>query len=211
MNFGIGAGFINSVVYLPRNSSSSQGATGKSFLCTYDHNNILRYTLEYNKYNAPDFSPTWYNVKASSVESNIHFLTRFVGGNAYLYPIAGLSYNFFQGYFTGKNDYLNLRAIHQESTTVQSNWLGFNVGVGYDYNFKSSAFYMMYKMRVGYTEGYNQYNIQDICFSVGLRVYMSESKFKKIFLGPRGRYALYKPKVKANTKTKKEQNNKPKH
>ena len=208
-NFGIGAGFNSSVVYLPRNTSSANGAQGRNIVFTYDRNNFIRFTFEYNKYNSPDFAPTWYNVKASSFESNIQYLTRFVGGKSLLYPMAGLSYNLFSGYFTGKNDYLNLRAIHQESTNVTSNWFGLNVGVGYDFNFRSFAFYMMYKMRIGYTEGYNQLNIQDICISTGLRFYMNKTKFNKIFLGPRSRYALPKSKLKQQPKTKPAQKTKP--
>ncbi len=201
-NLGIGVGLNSSVVYLPRNSSGNNGAAGKSIICTYDKGNFLRFTFEYNKYMSPDFAPTWYNVSASSFESNVQYITRFMDGHGYLYPLAGVSYNLFKGYFTGKNDYLNLRAVHQESTTVTSNWFGINVGVGYDYNLKHSAFYFMYKMRVGYTEGYNQCNIQDICISVGYRLHLSEASFKKVFLGPRSRYALPKSKLKPKVKTK---------
>lgn len=203
-NFGIGFGLNSSVIYLPRSSSNSNGAAGRSLICTYDKGNYLRFTFEYNKFQSPDFAPTWYNVQASSFESNVQYITRFMDGHGFLYPMAGLSYNLFKGYFTGKNDYLNLRALHQENTTVTSNWLGLNVGVGYDYKFRNSAIFMMYKIRIGYTEGYNQCNIQDICFSVGYRIHMDETLFKKIFLGPRSRYALPKSKLKPKQKTKTE-------
>jgi hypothetical protein len=193
-SFGIGFGLTRSVVYLPRNTKNNNDATGKNVMLTYDHGNLLRFTLEYNKYNSINISPTWYDVKAWVIESNVYLMAKFADGHGLFYPIAGLSFNQFSGFYTGLNDYLNLKSIYKENTNVTNNWVGLNVGVGYDYCFKNSALSFTYKMRAGRTEGLNEMNIQDICITAAYRVYLSGPTLKKIFKGTRSRYALSKPK-----------------
>ncbi len=195
-SFGIGAGFTRSVVYLPRNTQNNNDARGKSLILTYDKGNLIRYTLEYTNYRAINFAPTWYNVKAACIEANVHFIARFGDDRSYFFPIVGISYNQFSGHFTGKNDYFNLRSIYEPGTTIRSNWFGINAGTGYEYHFKNSAIYLTQKMRVGYTEGNDQYNIQDLCFTAGYRVFISGTKLNHFFRGTRSRYVLSKPKKK---------------
>ncbi len=195
-NFGMGFGITRSVVYLPRNTQNNNDARGKNFNLTYDNGNLVRFTFEYNQFQSLNFSPTWLNVKASSFESNVCVIARFKNSTSYFYPIAGISFNRFSGYFTGINDYLNLKSKYQENRTVTTNWWGLNTGVGYDYNFKNSAIYITYKMRIGKTEGTNEFNIQDIALLAGYRVFVSGVKLKKIFRGTRSRYVLNKPKSK---------------
>lgn len=195
-SFGIGFGFTRSVVYLPRNTKQNNDATGKNVILTYDKGNLLRFTFEYNKYNSINIAPTWFNVKAWVVESNVYLLSHFADGHGLFYPIAGISYNQFSGFYTGLNDYLNLKSIYKENTNVTNSWLGLNAGVGYDYCFKNSALSFIYKMRVGRTEGLNEMNIQDICLTAAFRVYLNGPTLKKIFRGTRSRYALSKPKTK---------------
>jgi len=195
-SFGIGFGLTRSVVYLPRNTQNNNDARGKTFILTYDKGNLIRYTLEYTNYRSINFAPTWYNVKGASMEANVHFIARFGDNHSYFFPIVGISYNQFSGYFTGKNDYFNLRSIYPIGTTISSNWFGINAGTGYEYHFKNSAIYLMQKMRVGYTEGSDQYNIQDLCFTLGYRLFISETQLNHFFRGTRSRYVLSKPKKK---------------
>lgn len=189
-NFGFGAGAIRSVVYLARNVNDNNDARGLNLIATYDEGNLYRFSLEYSLYKTLNIAPTWYDIKARTIEANVYVIARTKEKKIFFYPFAGLSYNLFQGYFTGVNDYTNLRAKHDKNTTVSTNWIGINAGVGFDYNFEKWSLYFNNKWRVGKTEGYEQYNILDLCFTAGIKVNIPGATLGKLFKGPRSRYLL---------------------
>ncbi|MDI1354636.1 MAG: hypothetical protein PSX36_06945 [bacterium] len=186
--FGLGA--TRSVVYLSRNIKANNDAKGLTISAVYGGARLLRVSVEYTYYRILDISPTWYDIRANTIEANLHFLARFKSRKAVFYPIVGLSYNVFSGYFTGVNDYLNLTSLYPVNETVTTHWLGLNAGTGYEYYFKPGSLFIDYKMRVGVTEGTNQLNIQDVCFSAGLRFNFRVPSIYKVFKGTRGRYSL---------------------
>lgn len=189
---GIGAGVTRSVVYLSRNVKPDNDATGISTSLVYGGSKLFRASLEYTHYGAINIEPTWYGVRANTLELNMHVLARFKGKNAFFYPLFGLSYNTFSGIYTGINDYLNLRSLHEVDTRVVTRWLGVNIGTGYEIYFKPGSFFIDYKMRVGITEGQNKLNIQDVCISAGLRLNLKVPSLYGIFVykGVRSRYLL---------------------
>jgi|JI8StandDraft_1071087.scaffolds.fasta_scaffold64272_2 hypothetical protein len=196
-NFGFGVGVIRSVVYLARNVNDNNDARGLNTIMTYDEGNLLRFSLEYSFFKTLTIAPTWYDIKARSIEANVYVIARTKEKKVFFYPFAGLSYNMFKGYFTGINDYTNLRAKFEKNTTVVTNWIGINAGVGFDYNFKNWSLYFNNKWRVGKAEGYEQYNILDLCFTAGARINVPGTTLGKIFRGTRSRYML-KPKTSRN-------------
>lgn len=189
-NLAFGLGVTRSVVYLSRNIKANNDANGLNTTLVYGGNRLLRVSAEYTYYRTINVEPTWYDVRAQTIEANMHFLARFKSKKAVFFPIVGLSYNVFSGYFTGINDYLHLASLYETNQTAVTRWLGLNVGTGYEYYFKPGSFFIEYKMRVGMTEGTNQVNIQDVCISMGLRFNMRVPTFYTIFKGPRGRYSL---------------------
>jgi len=189
-NFGIGIGYASSVLNLPINVLSSNNAKGIHGSLTYDKGNYLRFALEYTTYNSIDVSPTWQNIKARTLECNINFISKTKDKTFYFYPIAGLSYNMFKGFFTGINDYLNLSAVYTKNVVIKNDWFGVNAGLGLDYNFSNMAITSCFKMRVGRTEGYDQINIMDVYQGIGFRYYVKRSQLGKLFRGTRSRYLL---------------------
>lgn len=191
-NLAFSAGATRSVVYLARNVKPDNDATGFNTALVYGGARLLRLSLEYTRYKTIDIAPTWYSIKANTVELNMHILARFRGKNAYFYPLVGLSYNTFSGTYTGVYDYLNLGNIYPKNERAVTHWWGINLGTGYEYYFKPGSFFLDYKMRIGRTEGYNQLNIQDVCISAGLRFNLRVPSVYSLFIyrNTRSRYLL---------------------
>jgi hypothetical protein len=189
-NLAIGYGRGRSVVYLNRNVNEDNDARGHHLTLVYGGNRLIRFCGEFTHYKLKDIAPTWYTVKATTLEANIQFLARFQSNKALFYPIAGLSYNTFAGFFTGQNDFLNLRAIYPINERVKTTWIGLNVGTGFEYFFRPGSFYIDYKMRLGIAEGTENLNIMDVCFTAGLRYNLRAPSLSSIFRGTRGRYFI---------------------
>lgn len=190
-NIGIGVGVARSVLYLTRNTANNNDAYGFYSVITYDRGNFLRAMLEYTNYSYIDIKPTWYNVKAQTVELNLAVIAKNKSKTLFFYPLLGLSYNIFNGYYTGVNDYLHLQPAKRNSD-VTSVWIGLNTGLGLEYNYRHISFFWNCKMRTGKTEGINQYNIMDVFNVIGIRYNLNQVSLHKIFRGTRSRYSLDK-------------------
>lgn len=189
-DLSIGLGAANSVLFLARNTKQNNNAIGYTGSLVYGgSNNPFRLSVEYTGYTKIDIEPTWYNIKASTLEVNGHALYHSKERICF-YLIAGASYNVFSGRFTGLDDYLNLTSLYKPNQQVKTSWLGINTGVGIEYRIKRVIVSGSFKMRLGNSEGYNQFNIQDVCYSLGLRYVLRAPSIYKIFKGPKNRYFL---------------------
>lgn len=191
-NLGFGAGLTRSVLYLGRNIKQNNDASGLNLAVVYGGAKLLRASFEYTYFWPIDIAPTWYNIRAYTAEANMHILARFKSKKAYFYPLFGLSYNVFQGDFTGENDFLNLRSLYKPGERVTTTWFGLNVGTGFEYYFRPGSVFLDYKMRIGKTEGIKQINIQDVCFTFGLRFNLRVPSIYAMlpYRGVRSRYLL---------------------
>jgi hypothetical protein len=188
---GLGIGRASSVLNLPINTKNNNNAKGLNVILSYDQGKLYRGSFEYTYYGKIDISPTWDNVRAQTYEFNFCAISKNKENTLFFYPMAGISYNVFKGYFTGINDYLNLRSLYKKNETARLDWLGFNAGVGIDYNFNHNiTLYGLGKLRVGKTEGLNQVNIMDVFFAAGLKYNFKGASLAKIFRGTRSRYLL---------------------
>ncbi len=189
-NLAFGFGAAKSVLFLNRNVKENNDASGLQASLIYGGSNIFRFSLEYTHYRMIDIAPTWYDIKANTIEANMHLIARFKNTDAFFYPLFGISYNSFNGYFTGKNDFLNISEKHKPNQTVVTKWLGVNIGTGYELYFKKMSLFLDYKMRVGYADGKKQLNIMDVCFSIGLRYNIKVPSIYRLFRGTRNRYLI---------------------
>jgi hypothetical protein len=196
-NFGIGGGLTRSVLFLTRNVKENNDAIGYNGSIIYGGEKLFRGSLEYTYYKKINIQPTWYNIKAYTIEANMHVLARFKKTKAYFYPLFGISYNSFSGYFTGLNDFLNLSDKYKKNEVAKTNWLGFNVGAGYEQYFKQVSVFGEYKMRVGNSDEKGQVNIMDVCFSFGVRYNFKVPSIYRLVNGTKSRYLL-DPKKKEN-------------
>jgi hypothetical protein len=187
-DLSLGLGVANSALFLARNTKDYNNALGYTAVMMYGGNKPFRASLEYTRYTTINIEPTWYTIRAKSIELNMH--TLYHHNATCFYFLSGLSYNVFSGYFTGINDFLNLSSLYDANTKVTTRWLGLNVGVGLEYTFNKIVLFGNYKMRLGRSEGYNDFNIQDVCYSVGLRYNFSAPSIYKLFKGTKGRYFL---------------------
>lgn len=166
---GFGLGLTRSVVFLSRNIKEFNDATGFNVGLVYGGNKIARVGLEYHQYNTLNIDPTWYDVHAKTYEANVQFLARFRDEKALIYPMIGASVNEFKAYFTGLQDFQNLRDKYGINTQVHSYWIGVNFGLGYEHKIGPLKAFLLYKMRVGAQDVASKLNIMDVCYSLGLR------------------------------------------
>lgn len=183
-----GPGVMRSFVFLARNIRDNDDVTGFSGSVVYGGENVFRGSLEFTHFRKIDIEPTWYDIKASTIELNAHALARFKKTKAYFYPLVGLSFNSFTGYFTGKNDFLNLSDKYKKNEVATTNWIGINAGAGYEQFFKQISVFGEYKMRVGFSN--KQLTIMDVCFSAGVRYNLRVPSIYKIFSGTKNRYLI---------------------
>lgn len=190
-NLSFGVGLNRSVLFLTRNVKENNDANGNTFHLTYGISRIIRASIEYTQYRPINIEPTWYDIKANSIEANVHFLAKFKNTKALFYPMAGISYNHFSGYFTGRNDFMGLSKKYPTNSVVVTNWVGLNVGTGYEHFIGPVSFFMDYKMRVGYNNGKNyELNIMDVCFGLGIKYNLKVPSIYKIVSGTKNRYFL---------------------
>src|ERR1043165_2240700 len=104
---GFGAGMTRSVVFLSRNVKEFNDATGLNLCMVYGGNRIARVGFDFHQYKTINIDPTWSDIHARTYEANVQFLARFRDDKALIYPLLGVSYNDFKGYFTGKEDFQN--------------------------------------------------------------------------------------------------------
>ncbi len=169
-NFEIGGGLMGSVLYLSRNVKEGNDALGYTFMANYGGLKLLRFSVQYTYYKPINIEPTWYTITANSYEANVEILARFKNNKSFLYPFLGFSYNTFKGYFTGLNDYLNLRETYKPNSNVITNWLGLNLGTGFEHAFGPVVVFFDYRMRIGQMDKVGSINIMDVCYGGGLRI-----------------------------------------
>ncbi|MBL7922328.1 MAG: hypothetical protein JNJ40_18580 [Bacteroidia bacterium] len=183
-----GAGAMRSFIFLTRNVQDNNDATGFSGSVVYGGEKTFRGCLEFTTYKKINIVPTWYDIKAYTIELNGQALARFKNTRAYFYPLFGFSFNSFKGYFTGKNDFLNLTGKYEPNQVAKTNWFGVNVGSGYEQYFKRISIFGEYKMRIGRSN--KQLTIMDVCFSAGVRFNLRVPSVYSIFSGTKNRYLL---------------------
>ena len=191
---GIGVGLSRSVIFLSRNVKEFNDATGLNVGIVYGGKNLTRFAFDYSQFNSLDIEPTWYNIKARTYEANIQFLARFKYNHALIYPLVGLSVNEFRGFFTGIDDFQNLKDKYRINSEVRSYWVGANFGMGFEHSIGPLKITIAYKMRVGAQDVNARLNIMDVCYNAGLRYDMKALRpkylYKRIFRNTRNRYLL---------------------
>jgi hypothetical protein len=186
----IGGGITRSVLFLARNVGEDNDAYGANANISYGLTRLMRLNVEYTNYRPINIAPTWYDINAFTVEANMQFISKFQDSKTYFYPLVGISYNVFSGYFTGLNDFLNLRSLYQINQQVKTRWTGVNAGLGIEQFFPPFSVFGECKMRVGVSEGYNDLTIMDVCYSAGIRYNIRTRSLHNLFGGTRSRYLL---------------------
>jgi hypothetical protein len=187
------AGCNLSVVYLARNIKDDNNAPGFCGGINYEINNFMRVSTLYTHFRPINIEPTWLNVRANTYEMNLEMIARFPNKKTQLYPFVGLSYNTYDGFFTGQLDYLNLKEYYAANTVVKNRWLGLNLGTGIEHNFGILGIFLDYRMRIGKQEDATGVNIMDVCYTAGLKVRIPETKATKKFaqrFGTKNRFNL---------------------
>lgn len=175
--WSVKAGANISVIYLARNVKDKNNEPGYCGGVTYEMNDFIRISTLYTHFQPINIEPTWLNIKANTYEMNLEILARFPNKKTLLYPFVGLSYNTYNGFFTGEADYLNLKEYYKVNSTIKNKWLGVNIGTGFEHNFGIIGLFLDYRMRVGKQE--KGINIMDVCYTFGLKVRFPYGKLAK--------------------------------
>lgn len=191
-NFQFGLGGMGSVLYLSRNIKENNDAYGYALYANYGGNKLIRISMQYTFYKPINIEPTWYNIHAYTLEANMELLARFPNGKSFLYPFVGLSYNSFSGFFTGFDDFLNLREYYKANSTVENKWLGVNCGTGFEHTIGPVVLFCDYRMRVGKMD-HSGINIMDVCYGFGVRIKLGVRAINigKIFKRTKNKYTWF--------------------
>jgi len=185
--FSVKAGAALSVVYLSRNTKDWNNEPGFSAGLGYEINNFVRLSGLFTSFRGIEIEPTWNSIKAHTYEVNLEIQAHFPNKKTLLYPFTGLSLNTYKGFFTGENDFLGLKEHYQPNTTVRNNWLGLNIGMGAEHNFRVLGLFVDYRMRIGRQE--NGFNIMDVTWTGGVKIKLPQANgLKKIFRNPGDRF-----------------------
>ncbi len=176
-NLSMKVGASNSVIFLARNTKDNNNVLGYCAGLTYDVNNFVRVSSLYTHFKPINIEPTWLNIKANTFELNLEVMAKFPNNKTLLYPFAGLSYNTFEGFFTGQLDYLNLKEYYQVNSEIKNNWLGLNLGTGIEHQFDLMGIFIDYRMRVGKQD--KVINIMDVCYTGGIKIKFPHGKLVK--------------------------------
>ena len=182
-------GYSSSELLLERNIQEDNAAHGYHLGASYGLTRVYRACFEYTNYSKINIAPTWFNINAQTFEFNVHALAKMRGAPAFFYPVMGMSYNVFEGYFTGERDYLHLSRMYEKNANVKTTWVGANLGLGLEYFIKPVSLYAEFKMRMGITES-GALSVMDVCFSTGIRYNLRVPSLYKMFSGTRSRYLL---------------------
>lgn len=191
-SISIGSGFIRSELFLSQSIKEEKRMPGFAFHLVYSAHKVIRISTEYNYYIPANMTPTWKNVHYSGLEVNTHFKARLENVNAIFYPIAGFSYHLFSGYFTGRNDSKGTSLIYKPESRVNINWLGLNLGAGYEYRYKRLGFYGEFKIRFTMDHmNFKNAGVKDVSSGIGIKYYFGARTIKTILRGgTRNRYFL---------------------
>ncbi len=190
-NLSLGGGYGQSVIFLSRNVKENNNADGYVFNAVYEISNLFRASAEFTYYKPINIDLTWQNIHAQTYELNGQVIARVNGKKTFFYPLFGVSINHFSGFFTGKNDFLNVGLKYPANSWVNLNWLGFNAGTGFEQAIGRFRVYAEYKMRVGFNDGFQHHiNVMDVCLGCGIRYNIRVPSIYKIFKGGKDRYFL---------------------
>ncbi|MBK9284246.1 MAG: hypothetical protein IPM51_07970 [Sphingobacteriaceae bacterium] len=190
-NLSIAASFVRSEIFLEQKIKEDSKPPGVSLRLAYSGKKITRLEIEYVHFFPRIIEPKWYAMNLNSLEANCHFTTRFNNTNAMFYPLIGISYYSFSGYFSGKNDSKNVARLYMPGTTILLNMLALNIGTGYEHRIKKIGLFAEYKLRfAGDNWGIKNFGIKDVCIAGGIKYYMHVKSLGTIFKGTRNRYFL---------------------
>ena len=82
-NLGVSSSVMRSVLFLSRNVKQNNDALGLHTAVVYGGDKLFRASVEYTSYKKINIEPTWYNIKANTIEFNLHVLARFKKTKAY--------------------------------------------------------------------------------------------------------------------------------
>lgn len=179
--WSVKAGANLSVVYLARNIKDDNNVPGICGGLNYEVNNFIRVSTLYTYFRPVNIEPTWLNVRASTTEMNLEMVAHFPNKKTLLYPFVGLSYNTYDGFFTGQLDYLNLKEYYAVNSVIKNRWVGMNLGTGIEHNIGILGIFVDYRMRIGKQEDATGVNIMDVCYTGGIKVRFPYGKAAKKF------------------------------
>ncbi len=194
------AGINYTNMYLLRytKTGTNTGGYGLS-LSLSKPNGSLRITTQFVRLNFFNIKPTWVDMRAYSIESNLELLARLENQKTIIYPFAGISYQSISGRFTGINDYSGLRNFFQPNSIVKTQGPALNIGLGVERSIKKLKLCAHYRMHIGKSE--SKIMLTDVCVDLGIKYSLDlnlerkkrvDKKEKKHFfrdlLFPKGRY-----------------------
>lgn len=183
--FYIGAGGLYSSVNVFRNQKDYTYHPGVTTRLYCETPYRLNGDMEYSFMPFFDLPPTWYNLRCSSFDINLHFQAVIVGEHSQFYTVTGISVQQWKGLYTGQNDFSLLRNKLPPNTIYKAKYFGANIGCGGEWDLGDVYLFLEFKYRLSNTDA--GFGLSDAIYSAGLKVRTLEIN-RRLFRKPGQKY-----------------------
>ncbi len=166
--FYLGTGCGLSSVNIFRNYRQSPYRLGYFGRLFYEKNDYLRFDLEYNFTPKFDLDKSWKNMKSYTTDANLQLMAQMKDESMMFYTISGMYFQRLQGFFTGEYDFNNSANLYTANTTVTHQYLGLNLGLGFEKNF-SEGFQVFGEFRYRFAKTELGFGIMDAAYHIGIK------------------------------------------
>ncbi|MBC7862955.1 MAG: hypothetical protein IAF38_08260 [Bacteroidia bacterium] len=151
-----------------------------------EYSNRLRLAGGFTRITKFNYAPSWKKLGAFNVDLDLHFMARVKDEHIIFYGVLGLCYHQWNGYFRGQSAFYDAIAKYKPNTYISQNWVGLNVGLGFERAFKYFDVFAEYRYRFAKTEVV--LGIADVAVNIGIK---KKIHFEKIFRGVGDKYRWF--------------------
>lgn len=165
--FSIGFGGNLSSVNVFRNYKENPYKLGWNARATYNLNDNIRFTAEYNRIPKFNLSPTWLDIRNQSFVISANAIGYIVDQDVMIYTISGLCIQSWKGYYTGLQDFSTAQFYYSDNTYVRNRNLCLDMGIGFERPFPGFNLFGDFRYRFANIDG--RFGITDANYNLGIK------------------------------------------
>ncbi|MGZ3863067.1 MAG: hypothetical protein ACXVPN_04625 [Bacteroidia bacterium] len=176
--FSVGCGFIYTSLNFFKNYQEDTYTRGYGFRALMQLNNTFRICISRDEVKSFDVPPVWLHVKNTVYDLDLHLICHFRNSKNTIYVIFGGSAQYWDGFYTGINDYNAWKLNIPKNTQYKSISYGATVGVGTEIIlYGPLSLYGEFRFRVSKTD--LGAGLNDVLYGAGLKLNLPHRKSKK--------------------------------
>lgn len=176
--FSVGGGFIYTSLNFFKNYQEDTYTRGYGFRAMLQLNNTVRICVSRDEVKSFDVQPVWLHVKNTMYDVDLHLVNHFWWSKHTIYLILGGSAQYWDGFYTGINDYNAWKLNIPKNTEYKSVSYGATVGIGTEIVlYGPLSLYGEFRFRVSKTD--LGAGLNDVLYGAGLKLNLPHRKPKK--------------------------------